>query len=99
MAQVARLEQGQRYRCGACGNLTRFDVETVERVRRFWHQDLSGRGAVDAEERLEVSVASVTCRWCGSGDQIEVVAAPGGVRGADGAGAGAATPGRAGRHG
>ena len=71
------LDPGHRWRCGACGNLTRFDVESTERVRRFWHLDLSGGGTVDAEERLEVSVGPVTCRWCGAADAIEVVSAPG----------------------
>jgi hypothetical protein len=72
------LDPGRRWRCGACGNLTRFDVESTERVRRFWHLDLSGGATVDAEERLEVTVGSVTCRWCGGADAIEVVPAPGG---------------------
>jgi hypothetical protein len=70
------LASGERYRCAACGNLTRFDVETVERVRRFWHADLSGEGTVEDEERLEVRVETVSCRWCGSGEWIEVVAVP-----------------------
>jgi len=77
VARAAGLAAGERYRCAACGNLTRFDVETVERVRRFWHLDLSGEGAVDEAEFLEVTVLSVTCRWCAAGD-VEVVAAPGG---------------------
>jgi len=72
------LDAGKRWRCGACGNLTRFDVESVERVRRFWHVDLSGQGRVDEEARLNVDVTSVTCRWCGSPDAIEVVDAPSG---------------------
>lgn len=70
------LPEGQRWRCSACGNLTRFDVETVERVRRFWHAELSGAGRIEEEERAEVRLASVTCRWCGSG-AVETVPAPG----------------------
>lgn len=70
------LEPGTRYRCAACGNLTRFDVESVEHVRRYWHVDLSGTGTVEEEEQLEVDVTAVTCRWCGSKDAIEVVAVP-----------------------
>lgn len=77
MEMAAGLAPGQRYRCGACGNVTRFDVESVERVRRYWHADLSGAGAVEEEERLEVTPTAVTCRWCGSGDAIEVVDVPG----------------------
>jgi hypothetical protein len=70
------LSEGRRFRCAACGNLTRFDVETVERVRRYWHVALSGEGEAEDEERLQVSVESVTCRWCGSATDIEIVDAP-----------------------
>lgn len=75
MDLAAGLEHGNRFRCSACGNLTRFDVETVERVRRYWHAELSGQATVEEEESLERDVVSVTCRWCGSADAIEVVEA------------------------
>ncbi|MEX2620306.1 MAG: hypothetical protein WD250_08800 [Egibacteraceae bacterium] len=74
---AAGLAPGQRYRCGGCGNVTRFDVESVERVRRYWHADLAGVGAVEEEERIEVTPVAVTCRWCGATDAIEVVDVPG----------------------
>lgn len=77
MDLAAGLEPGKRFRCGACGNLTRFDVLVRERVRRFWHVDLSGEGNTDEEELLEREVESVACRWCGSAEHIEVVEAPG----------------------
>jgi len=76
-ASIVGLAPGTRYRCSACGNLTRFDVETAERVRRFWHVDLAGMGSVDEEDRHDVSVLSVTCRWCGASDTVETVATPG----------------------
>jgi hypothetical protein len=48
-----------RYRCNACGNLTRFDVVTTRRTSAFHHYS-------------EETVERVTCRWCGaSGDSIE----------------------------
>lgn len=71
------LSPGKRWRCDACGNLTRFDVETSERVRRFWHLDLSGVGAPEEEEFLAVEVHGITCRWCGSRDAVRVIDAPG----------------------
>lgn len=71
------LEPGKRWRCDGCGNLTRFDVESTERVRRFWHLDLAGDAVAETEEHIDVTVASVTCRWCGSPDAIRVVDAPG----------------------
>lgn len=82
MSTAPGLEAGKRWRCSACGNLTRFDVESVERVRRFWHFDLAGAGVAEDSEPLETRVESVTCRWCGSRDAVEVVEAPGGARAA-----------------
>ncbi|HEX9775738.1 MAG TPA: hypothetical protein VGB83_09185 [Actinomycetota bacterium] len=63
-----------RYRCAACGNLTRFDVEARRRTRQFVHYSLDGEPHVEEEEVLEEQVERVACRWCGSADQIEVVA-------------------------
>lgn len=64
---------GERYRCAACGNLTRFDVVSRRLSRRFLHYTLAGDPSVEEEEVLEEDVERVTCRWCGSGDAIEVV--------------------------
>lgn len=77
MTAAPGLEPGKRWRCDACGNLTRFDVETTERVRRFWHLELSGAGVPEEEELLDVEVHAITCRWCGSRDAVSVVDAPG----------------------
>ena len=80
---AAGLAPGQRYRCAGCGNLTRFDVVSTERVRRFWHVDLSGAGGAEETEALEETVESVTCRWCGSSDNIEIVDSLRAGRGSD----------------
>lgn len=70
------LEPGKRFRCGACGNVTRFDVVETARTRRYHHYDLGGRGRVDEEEVLSRTVESVTCRWCGRADAVAVETAP-----------------------
>jgi hypothetical protein len=70
------LSPGQRYRCDACGNVTRFDVVATALTRRFLHFDLGGAVEVDEEETLEETVVSVTCRWCARSDAIRVEAAP-----------------------
>ena len=62
-----------RYRCAACGNLTRFDVVSERRTRRFLHFSLAGAPEVEEEEVLAESIEQVTCRWCGSSDSIEIV--------------------------
>jgi len=43
------LDTDQRYRCDGCGNVTRFDVVTSSRTRRFLHFDLGGASTVDEE--------------------------------------------------
>jgi rubredoxin len=64
-----------RYRCAACGNLTRFDVTTTRQTRAFHHFTVGGELAVEGEEVLSESVDDVVCRWCGSGKAVEVLEA------------------------
>ncbi len=63
-----------RYRCAACGNLTRFDVTTTRRTRAFHHYSLGGDLTVEDEQVLAETVEEVSCRWCGSGRAVEEVA-------------------------
>jgi|ERR687892_80550 RNase P subunit RPR2 len=62
-----------RFRCGACGNLTRFDVVERRRTRAYYHFSIAGELTVEDEEVLEADREVVTCRWCGSSDRIEEV--------------------------
>ena len=62
------------YRCGACGNKTRFDVVETKRVKAFHHFNLAGELTIEEEEILDHRVESITCRWCGSKDAIEAPA-------------------------
>ena len=70
------LEPNHRFRCEACGNVTRFDVTVTETTRRFHHFDLGGDDLVEEEAVLERSVRSVVCRWCGRDDTVKVEPAP-----------------------
>jgi hypothetical protein len=63
----------QRWRCGGCGNLTRFDITVTRRTTEFWHFDLAGDHQVDETQVTTEGIESVTCRWCGRNDAIEVV--------------------------
>ena len=65
-----------RYRCTYCGNLTRFDVVTTRRTRAFHHYSLGGDLGVLDEEILSEVVEEVSCRWCGSGQAVEVISGP-----------------------
>ena len=62
-----------RYRCAACGNLTRFDVVTDRRTRAFHHYSVGGELTVEDEEVLSEDVVEVTCRWCGHGRAVEAL--------------------------
>lgn len=65
----------RRFRCTACGNLTRFDVVLSRRTRAFHHYTVGGELSVEDEEVLDEKVEQVACRWCGNGDHIEPVTA------------------------
>jgi hypothetical protein len=73
---VESPSQSTRWRCTACGNLTRFDVVRLVRTRDFVHADLSGEQAVEQREVLSDVVERVTCRWCQGVDTIELVERP-----------------------
>lgn len=62
-----------RYRCTACGNLTRFDVVTDRRTRAFHHFSVGGALNVEEEQVLSEQVVEVSCRWCGHGRAVEVL--------------------------
>jgi hypothetical protein len=63
----------ERYRCSACGNLTRFDVVSVRRTRAFHHYSMGGALRIEDEDVLDERIERVSCRWCGaSGAAIEV---------------------------
>lgn len=64
---------GERWRCAGCGNLTRFDVSRARRTTEFWHFDLAGDHRVEEERLLGEDLESVSCRWCGRADAIEIV--------------------------
>ena len=62
-----------RWRCGGCGNLTRFDVTRTLRTTEFWHFDLAGNRRVEDSTTDHEDVSLVTCRWCGRSDAVELV--------------------------
>jgi hypothetical protein len=66
-----------RYRCAACGNLTRFDVVAQRRTRAFHHYSVGGDLSVEEETVLDEKVEDVSCRWCGHGKAVEPLDAAG----------------------
>lgn len=64
-----------RYRCTACGNLTRFDVVERRRTQAYHHYTVSGELQVEEETVLDRVVEDVTCRWCGDGTSVEIMEA------------------------
>lgn len=69
----AAMVDSPRYRCTACGNLTRFDVVESRRTKAFHHYSVGGELTVEEETVLDHEVESVTCRWCGTGTAVETL--------------------------
>jgi hypothetical protein len=67
------MSESPRYRCTACGNLTRFDVVESRRTKAFHHYSVGGELTVEDETVLHHEVESVTCRWCGTGTAVETL--------------------------
>jgi len=63
-----------RYRCNACGNLTRFDVVETTTVRSFHHFTVGGELTIGESNIINRVVESVSCRWCGHGRDVEELA-------------------------
>lgn len=62
-----------RFRCRACGNLTRFDVVESTRTRSYYHFTVGGELEVEDREVLDAERERVTCRWCGSTEDVEEI--------------------------
>jgi hypothetical protein len=75
IGSMGASEVDERFRCSACGNLTRFDVTVSRRVKEFRHFSVGGDLTVESAEILEETVERIECRWCSaSGDSIERLA-------------------------
>ena len=74
-----------RYRCAACGNLTRFDVTVTRRTRAFHHYSIGGELSVEDTEVLSEVVEEVACRWCGNGGSVDPLEDAGAGTGEQGA--------------
>ena len=76
-ATVTAAGAAVRYRCAACGNLTRFNVVTTRRTSAFHHFSVGGDLTIEDVEVLDETVEDVTCRWCGNGKGVEVLESSG----------------------
>lgn len=66
---------GVRYRCSACGNLTRFDVRVTRTTRSFHHYSVGGELEIEDVEVLAEEVEEVSCRWCSSSTHVSPLGA------------------------
>ena len=69
------VPQPTRYRCTACGNLTRFEVTMTRQTRAFHNYTIDGSLTVEDTEVLAEDVESVVCRWCGTAESVVQVEA------------------------
>ncbi len=60
----------ERFRCDACGNITRFDFEVVEHSKAFYHFGIGGELNIEDLKIIDRKVVEITCRWCGHGKAI-----------------------------
>jgi rubredoxin len=69
-AVTEAMQAQTRYRCKACGNITRFDVKETITQTSLYHYTLGGE--LDREELHVVSrtVEDISCRWCGHGKEV-----------------------------
>jgi hypothetical protein len=65
-----------RYRCTACGGITRFGVTKTTRTRAYHHFTTGGELTIEEEEILSETIEEVICRWCGHGKNIETFDTP-----------------------
>ncbi len=65
-----KRRETNRYRCGACGNLTRFDVVRHQKTKEFHHFTTSGALTIEDQQIIEEAIESVSCRWCGNGADV-----------------------------
>ncbi|MFN8076271.1 MAG: hypothetical protein U0Q15_12735 [Kineosporiaceae bacterium] len=70
---VARPTPSTRWRCTACGNLTRFDLTRSSLVVEYVHVDLAGQARVEETTVVEDQWRQVRCRWCDGVDTVELV--------------------------
>ncbi len=63
-----------RYRCNACGNLTRFEVTVTRRTRAFHHFTIGGDLSIEDTQVLAEEIEPVVCRWCDSSASVVVIA-------------------------
>jgi hypothetical protein len=76
-------ESPTRYRCTACGNLTRFDVTMTRQTRSFHHYTVGGDLSIEETEVLVEDLESVVCRWCGPGAAVVEITAEAAAQAAD----------------
>ena len=62
-----------RYRCNACGNLTRFEVTVTRRTRAFHHFTIGGDLSIEDAEVLSEEIEPGICRWCDSSASVVVI--------------------------
>lgn len=70
---MPNTEVARRYRCGACGGLTRFAVRLTRTITYFHHQAIDGSMMPEDEEVINEVVEEVKCVYCGHGNNIEVM--------------------------
>ena len=70
VSEPVAADRSARYRCSACGNITRFDVTEERLTRAFHHYSVGGQLTIESVEVLSTTIHEVSCRWCGNGRSV-----------------------------
>lgn len=73
VSTIDELIRHPRYRCTACGGLTRFRIKRSVLVETYYHQTVAGDIIPETPVVLSDEIISVECVWCGHGKGVEEI--------------------------
>jgi hypothetical protein len=77
ISTIDELISHPRFKCNACGGLTRFSIKRSLLVETYYHQTVAGDIIPETPEVLTDEIISVECVWCGHGKNVEEIERPG----------------------
>lgn len=73
VSSIDELITHPRFRCTACGGLTRFSIKRSLLVETYYHQTIAGDIIPETPVVLADEIISVECVWCGHGKNVEEI--------------------------
>lgn len=73
VSTIDELIAHPRFKCTACGGLTRFRIKRSLIVEIYYHQTIAGDIIPETPEVLCDEIVSAECVWCGHGKNVEQI--------------------------